>query len=373
MNERPSTAPGAVKFLLVDDRPENLIALEALLKRDGLELVQAGSGQQALELLLQHEIALAILDVQMPQMNGFELAELMRGAERTRSIPIIFVTAEHSDKGRVFRGYDAGAVDFLQKPIDPWLVKSKAEVFFELARQKQQLLRANEELQESLRLNEMLVAVLGHDLRSPLQAILTGTELALLKASDENLQRHLLRTKSSGQRMSRMLVDLLDFVRARQGGGLPMKPKEVDLREVAQPIVAEQQVAHPHRQLVLREQGSLTGVWDPERLAQLLSNLLGNAVKHGAPDQPVEVELDGRQPGGVSLTVKNAGGLPTAILERLFEPFHGSKEHRGSSGGLGLGLYIVDQIARAHGASVSVDLPCDTETCFRVTLPRVAK
>jgi len=137
---------GPVSFLLVDDLDENLISLEALLRRDGLVCLKARSGDEALELLLHNEVALALVDVQMPGLNGFELAELMRGNERTRRIPIIFVTAGSADQQRRFRGYEAGAVDFIQKPIETDILRSKADVFFELYRQRQQLAEQRDEL-----------------------------------------------------------------------------------------------------------------------------------------------------------------------------------------------------------------------------------
>src|SRR5262245_24222135 len=139
----------SVKFLLVDDLEENLLALEALLRREGLELLKARSGAEALELLLAHDFALALLDVQMPGMNGFELAELMRGTERTRRVPIIFLTAVATDERRRFRGLEAGAVDFLIKPIDPQALRTKAEVFYELYRQRQEVIRQRDELRAS--------------------------------------------------------------------------------------------------------------------------------------------------------------------------------------------------------------------------------
>lgn len=135
-----------VPFLLVDDLEENLLSLEALLRRDDLLLLKARSGDQALELLLQNDVALALVDVQMPGLNGFELAELMRGNERTRRIPIIFVTAGTADGQRRFRGYEAGAVDFIQKPIEPDVLRSKVDVFFELYRQRQQIAAQRDEL-----------------------------------------------------------------------------------------------------------------------------------------------------------------------------------------------------------------------------------
>ncbi|HEY0993043.1 MAG TPA: response regulator, partial [Kofleriaceae bacterium] len=136
-----------LKILIVDDTPENLVVLEALLRRDGVQLLPARSGAEALELLLVHEVALAVLDVQMPDMDGFELAELMRGAERTKRVPIIFVTAGPRDPQRVFQGYESGAVDFLFKPIEPHILNSKVDVFLELADQRRRATHA-------LRLNE---------------------------------------------------------------------------------------------------------------------------------------------------------------------------------------------------------------------------
>jgi len=136
-----------VPFLLVDDLEENLLSLEALLRRGDLVLLKARSGDQALELLLKHDVALALIDVQMPGLDGFELAELMRGNERTRRVPIIFVTAGTADRRRRFRGYGAGAVDFIQKPIEPDILRSKADVFFELYRQREQIAAQRDELE----------------------------------------------------------------------------------------------------------------------------------------------------------------------------------------------------------------------------------
>lgn len=138
-----------VKFLLVDDVPENLLALEALLQRDGLEFSTARSGTEALELLLVHDFALALLDVQLPDMDGFELAELMRGTERTRRVPIIFLTAVATDERRRFQGYESGAVDYLIKPLDPNVLRCKAEVFFELDQQRRELIRQRNDLRDS--------------------------------------------------------------------------------------------------------------------------------------------------------------------------------------------------------------------------------
>ena len=160
---------GPVYFLLVDDLEENLLSLEGLLRRYGLVLLKARSGPEALELLLEYDVALAILDVQMPEMDGYELAELMRGTERTRRAPIIFLTAGAADRQRRFRGYEAGAVDFLNKPIEPDILRSKASVFFELYQQRHQIAAQRDELKsyaaalmEADRRKDEFLATLAH-------------------------------------------------------------------------------------------------------------------------------------------------------------------------------------------------------------------
>src|ERR1700724_4673003 len=147
-----------IKCLLVDDLEENLLALSALLARNDVQVLTARSGSEALELLLVHDFALAFLDVQMPEMDGFELAELMRGSERTRHVPIIFVTAGARERQRVFKGYESGAVDFIYKPIEAHILKNKADVFFELYRQRQLLAQELTDRTETLRVNEMFSA-----------------------------------------------------------------------------------------------------------------------------------------------------------------------------------------------------------------------
>jgi len=173
-----------VAVLVVDDVEDNRVALKAFLEAEGIRAVLARSGAEALEALLVHDVALALIDVNMPGMSGFELAELMRGAERTRTIPIIFVTGVAGEPARVFKGYEAGAVDYLVKPVDPRLLKGKVETFVELHRQRHQLSDQLARLQEMLRLSDMFVAVLGHDLRGPLQSVELGAQVILGRPDD---------------------------------------------------------------------------------------------------------------------------------------------------------------------------------------------
>ncbi|MGE6915984.1 hybrid sensor histidine kinase/response regulator [Achromobacter kerstersii] len=359
-----------IKCLLVDDVPENLVALEALLGSDRVEVLKAQSGPQALELLLTHgDVALALLDVQMPDMNGFELAELIRGSERTRHIPLIFITAGTREQNWQFRGYESGAVDFLYKPIDPHMLSMKANVFFELHERKRALARQLEERTEALRVNEMFMAVLSHDLRTPLQSIVMGAALLQRQSDPARVASLAQRMAQSGERMTGLIEDLLDVTRIRQAGGLTLSPAETSMEGLVQRTLDEVLAGAPDRVIEPIYEGDLVGTWDGKRLSQVLANLMGNALHHGDADLPIRVEVDGTQPGQVVVTVSNGGTIPPALLPHLFNPFRGGERRPDSHKGLGLGLFIAQQIVLTHGGRISAESK-DGITRFRVELPR---
>ncbi|MDP3228585.1 MAG: hybrid sensor histidine kinase/response regulator [Acidovorax sp.] len=361
-----------VKCLLVDDVPENLIALEALLQRDGIEILKAQSGPEALELLLTHtDVALALLDVQMPEMNGFELAELIRGSERTRQIPLIFITAGSREQNWQFRGYESGAVDFLYKPIDPHMLTNKANVFFELQRRKQALAHELHERTAALRVNEMFMAVLSHDLRTPLMSITAAATVLKRQPDAEKVGAMAERMLSSSQRMGRMIEDLLDVTRIRHAGGLALQLAPADMQALVQRTLDEVQTSFPDRVIESTLQGDLSGVWDAERLCQVMTNLVGNAIHHGSPDRPVHIAVDGTQTDSVTVTVANGGTIAPELIANLFDPFHGREREPGRHQGLGLGLFIANQIVRGHRGRIEV-FSRDGTTRFSVELPRVS-
>lgn len=356
-----------VNVLAVDDIEENLVALAALLNRPAIELIRARSGTEALEALLAHDIALALLDVQMPGMDGFELAELMRGSERTKHVPIIFLTAGAPDRTRMFQGYDAGAVDFLFKPIDPHLLAAKVDVFVELHRQKRQLASQLEQIQQAQRMSDLFIGVLGHDLRNPLSSIASGAALLELKAEDPEETRKKARViLNASRRMERLIQQLLDFALARVKGAIPIEPVALDLAKSARQVVTELG-ASASTPVELECLGDTNGVWDADRMMQVISNLIGNAVEHGQPGSSIRVTIDGRAEDQVTLDVENPGTIPRETLAVLFSPF---KPRGKGSRGLGLGLYIVDQIVLSHGGRVHVDSPEPGKTRFAVRLPR---
>ncbi|HEX3869584.1 MAG TPA: response regulator [Pirellulales bacterium] len=364
-------------FLLVDDLDENLLALDALLRRDELVLLKARSGPEALELLLEHDVALALVDVQMPGMDGFELAELMRGTERTRRVPLIFLTAGADDRQRKFRGYEAGAVDFLHKPIDPDILRSKADVFFDLYRQREEVARQRDELKtineenarlldesrrsaqalrEADRRKDEFLAMLAHELRNPLAPIRNGVQLLQLNESDPKsiadtcgmMQRQL-------QQLVRLVDDLLDVSRITRNK-LDLRIQEVELSavvdaavETSRPLIEQMR----HELTIELPEEPIHFDADAMRLAQVFSNLLNNGAKYTEPGGRISL-VAVKRGDEIEVRVSDTGiGISEAALPKVFEMF--SQVEQSSErvqGGLGIGLTLVRRLVEMHGGSV---------------------
>ena len=372
-----------VHFLLVDDLEENLLSLEALLRRDGLVLLMARSGDEALELLLRHDVALALVDVQMPDLNGFELAELMRGNERTRRVPIIFVTAGNDDRQRRFRGYEAGAVDFIHKPIEPDILRSKADVFFELYRQRQQIAEQRDELktqsealQAADRRKDEFLATLAHELRNPLAPLRHG--LDILRKTPESAEAGEIREMMDRQlvHLVRLIDDLLDVSRVSRG--------KIELRK--QTIAAADVIRsalETSRPLIDSNKNSLTvempedPIWldaDLTRLAQVVGNLLNNAAKYTPEGGSIALSL--RRDGNDALiAVADTGiGIPVEMQAEVFQLFAQVEHHLDrAQGGLGIGLALVEQLVVLHGGAVAAHSAGEGKgSVFTVRLPVAA-
>jgi signal transduction histidine kinase len=369
-----------INFLLVDDLEENLLALEALLQRDGLTCLKARSGEEALELLLVHDAALALLDVQMPGMDGFQLAEFMRGAARTRPIPIIFLTAGAADAQRRFRGYETGAVDFIHKPIEADILRSKANVFFDLHQQHRQILAQRDELaayadalQTVDRNKNEFLAVLGHELRNPVMAL--GAGLHLLQRRDKPEQAQEIRAQMDRQvlHLSRLVEDLLDISRIDQGKFSLIKEK-VLLQAILEFAIEASQPQIDAKRHALTTDMLAQPVWlyaDPARLAQVVSNLLSNAAKYTPAGG--KLGLSARMVDGfVEIDVSDNGiGVPEDMRSSIFELFAQVRSpSERAQDGLGIGLALVKQLVELHGGTISLQSSgLNQGSCFQVRLP----
>ncbi|AKM09439.1 hybrid sensor histidine kinase/response regulator [Croceicoccus naphthovorans] len=375
------TAPEApINFLLVDDLPENLLALEALLRRDGVQFHTAQSGEEALELMLEHDYALALLDVQMPGMDGFELAEIMRANERSRHIPIIFVTAGTGDISRRFRGYEAGAVDFIQKPIEADILRSKAEVFLGLYAQRRQIAAQRDELailtsalQAADKQKNHFLAVLGHELRNPLSVLSSG--LNILERGNTRIDAEGVRTamRQNLSHVSRLVEDLLDIARIEQGK-ISLRKEPITLQEVL-PLALElnrpaiDEAGHELKVSVPDDPIELDG--DPARIIQIISNLVGNAARYTPAGGQISVSLAAAD-GQAVLEVSDTGvGIDVEEQEKIFELFGQAASVSGKvTGGLGIGLALVKELVELHGGTISLKSSAKgMGSCFQVRLP----
>lgn len=384
-------------LLIVDDLPENLLALDALLRAPGIHVHQAESAEQALELLLRHEFALAILDVQMPGMDGFQLAELMRGTERTKQIPIVFVSAAGRELNYAFKGYESGAVDFMHKPLDTHAVRSKVSVFVDLYRNRKRMARQLEalersrheqevlltelrstkvELEEAVRMRDDFMSIVSHELKTPLNTLILEVQLRQLQlarnnfaAFDEDRLRQMTdKDERQIQSLIRLIDDMLDVSRIRTGK-LSIKPRRVDLGQLVASVVENfaPQLEACGCTLLFQRPEPLHGVWDEFRIEQVLANLLTNAMRYGA-GKPVQVSV-GAIADGVCIEVRDQGiGISQKSLERIFLQFERA-EGSESSAGLGLGLFIAEQIVKAHDGRIEVESEEGRGSLFRVLLP----
>jgi signal transduction histidine kinase len=291
--------------------------------------------------------------------QNYSLAAALRELSHFRAVFIEFCWSEHVT-------VDARDAQLVHAMID----ETMATVAVEIDR------ASRAEVEREVEFRERCVGIVSHDLRNPLQAITVGAELLRVQEGlPENARRAGERIARSAARMGRMISDLLDFAHGRLGGGIPISPQPTDLGTVCRHVVDEFELSHPGRKVVVSANADLSGFWDGDRLAQVITNLVNNALTHGAEAAPVNIRLrDGV--GALCVEVHNDGPpIPSELLPRIFDPFRraATPETPERGGGLGLGLFIAERIVAAHGGSIDVESTLSRGTTFTVSLPRVTE
>ncbi len=301
------------------------------------------------------------------------LVAALEAQEPWSDIPVLFLSEARSNRppSVVPALLERANITILQRPLTIQLFLSGVRSAVRARRRQYQMRDLYRDLERAVQLGDLFVGILGHDLRTPLGAIKMGAELIVRGSEDARALRSAGRILTSADRMTRMIEQLLDFARVRQGRGLQLKVTFANFEEISRQVLQELGDANPQARFELSVSGNLMGNWDPDRLAQVVSNIVGNAVQHGAPGNPIRVELDGTEAGVVRLRCRNSGAIAAEALPSLFEPFTRSPRMRTGQKGLGLGLFIAREIARAHGGDIAVQ--SDGATTFEITLPREAR
>lgn len=408
------------KILVVDDRADNLISIEAILEKDNYTIVKANSGRAALKVLLNdHDFSLILMDVQMPELNGYETATIIYERDKLRNIPIVFITANNYDEDFMFRGYRLGGVDYIYKPINPELLRAKVAVFVELYSKNQQLmlqekklLAANDFLQKEIEerkvseervklLNEQLIAnndrlkqmneeldqfayMASHDLQEPLRKIQVFSDKILRNNNfDPDSEKYFGKIMNSSRRMQKLINNLLDFSRHTVSTN---DFKATSLNELVKNVVTELEVEieKSNAHINYKDLPVVSAV--PGLMQQLFYNLFSNAIKFRKPsvDLVIDVKAEKIDPVDLSnflknsygknyykITVKDNGiGFDDKYAEEIFRVFkrlHSYQEFEGS----GVGLSICKKIVEKHNGFIKAESKPDSGSTFIIGLPEM--
>ena len=405
IDTQPISTPRQI--LIVDDVPANLVALEAALAPLNRQIVKAASGSEALAHLLEKDFSLVLLDVQMPNMDGFETAELIRGRQRTKHLPIIFLTAHHQDQDAVRRAYQLGAVDFLFKPIDASILVAKAAVFvslqdrteelaserlqreFDASRRdyeaaalrrqmeqeqaaKEELAKLNDALAETHRHKDTFLAILGHELRNPLAPIRTAIDLVKSNPERPLTAETIAILDRQTNMLTRLVEDLLDLSRIN-ANKIELRPEHADLRAIVEAAINTSRPSieqRGHTLLLAIANEPVHVVADQVRLIQVITNLVNNAARYTERGGTITVGCGIERERGYVRVTDTGIGIPADLLPKIFDMFVQERVRSDGSGGLGLGLTLAQQLVEMHRGTIrAASAGRNTGSTFEIMLP----
>jgi signal transduction histidine kinase len=366
--EPKNVTPQPPNILVVDDTPANLHLLSGMLKDRGCKVRPVSSGQEALQAARRIPPDLILLDINMPEMNGYEVCRRLKADPELKDIPVLFISAlsETADKVKAF---GAGGVDYVIKPFQFAEVDARVQTHLELRRQKRALQESYERLKELERLRDSLTHMIVHDMRSPLSAILGSLELlkAFMPAEPPELARMLHAARGSAAMLNEMVTQLLDISRL-EAGKMPLHKTECDLAKIARDLIASLAPSTAGRQLRLSAPEPVTSLCDADIVRRVIGNLLGNALKFSPKEGEIGISV-AREKTALRVAVKdNGSGIPSQYHQRIFEKFF-QAESKEKKLGTGLGLTFCKLAVEAHGGRIGLDSQAGQGCTFWFTLP----
>ena len=371
-------------ILIVDDKPENIFSLKTILELHSFPTDTALSGEEALKKILRKAYALIILDVQMPGMDGFEVAEAISGYSKARDIPILFLSAANTDKKFITKGYSAGAMDYITKPIDPDILLLKVKTFYRLYQQNQELnqiqaslrseiefrKKVEGELQEVVKKKDEFISIASHELKTPLTTIKAYVQLLDRSiGADDPARMYVGRTLLQVQKLDSLIVDLLDLSKI-ESGKLKFNKKPFGFEATLADAVEMIRQTYPDYTFRRKGTADVEVFGDETRLEQVIINYLTNAVKYSPDQKEVQIEAGVQPDGQVYVRVKDYGiGISKEHQQHIFSKFYRVEEAANRFQGLGIGLYICAEIIRRHEGVYGVESEPGQGATFYFSVP----
>ncbi len=366
-------------ILIVDDKSENIYSLKQLLESKKFEVDTALSGEEALKKVLKNDYALLILDVQMPGMDGFEVAENMAGHSKSKDIPIIFLSAVNTDKTFITRGYESGAIDYVTKPVDPDVLLLKVKTFIRLYEQNRKLSSVQKSLLEEIefrkeaeRKKDEFISIASHELKTPLTSVKAYTQLLERSLKNNTLDlsnTYLKKSKIQLTKLENLIADLLDISKI-ESGELKLTKDHFKLESLLCSVIDI--IKQTHEGVEIEREGDLLNLTifaDEIRIEQVIINYLTNAIKYSPEAQKIilKTSLEGE---ALKVTIQDFGiGIPKEKINNIFQKFYRVEESSLRFQGLGIGLYICSEIIRQHNGAVGVNSQLGKGSSFYFTLP----
>lgn len=361
-------------ILIIDDNAENIFSLKKVLELHNLEVDTASSGEEGLKKILKATYSLIILDVQMPGMDGFEVAEAISGYNRAKDTPIIFLSAVSIDKKFITKGYNTGALDYITKPVDPDILMLKVKTFLQLYEQKCILNAMQTALREELEFKNEFISIASHELKTPLTSIKAYMQLlqrSLENSGDKMVLNYLQRTQVQIEKLHHLIADLLDISKIEKGE-LRFNKKDFSFEPLLKSVIEIIQQTNEGYKIEVKGDCNVQVYGDNERIEQVLINYLTNAIKYSPDSKQVEITTELLDNNELQVNIRDYGiGIAKEQQGNIFQKFYRAGDTANRFQGLGIGLYICAEIIKRHNGRYGVISELGKGSVFYFSVPVV--